>query len=44
MSKREVLVTPWGEMMDYLACFSIEAGASQKKKEMSKYDMFFSIM
>ncbi len=44
MSKREILVTPYGEMLDMLACFAIDAGAKQKKKELSQYDMFFNIL
>jgi len=43
MSKREILVTPYGEMLDMLACFAIDAGASQKKKKKSQYDLFFNV-
>ncbi len=44
MSKREILVTPMGEMMDMLACFSIDqGGAKQKKEELSLYDKLFRV-
>lgn len=41
MSKREVLVTPYGEMLDMLSCFAIDAGASQEKDPLTQEQMFF---
>lgn len=36
MSKREVLVTPVGEMRDMIACMSIESGDAKPKKKKKK--------
>jgi len=44
MSKAEVLVTPYGEMMDMLACSAIDAGAKQKKEKLSMEQILFDIM
>jgi hypothetical protein len=33
MSKREILITPYGEMMDMLACLSIDEGTAVPKKK-----------
>lgn len=44
MSKREVLITPFGEMMDMLACSAIDAGAKQKGKQLTQEEMFFDII
>lgn len=39
MSKREILYTPIGEMLDMLACMSIyEGGAKQKPPKMKMED------
>lgn len=35
MSKAEVTVTRWGEMMDLIACHAIYNGAKPKKKKKS---------
>lgn len=43
MSKREILVTRYGEMCDMLACFAIDAGASQKKPQMTMEDILFDL-
>lgn len=41
MSKREILVTPYGEMLDMLACFAIDSGSAEpKKKKMSMEEIF----
>jgi len=41
MSKREILVTPYGEMLDMLACFAIDSGASQKKEKPTMEQIIF---
>lgn len=38
MSKREILVTPYGEMLDMLACLSIYSGAAKPKKEKLSFE------
>lgn len=43
MSKREILVTPYGEMLDMLACSAIDAGAKQKEPKMKMEDILFSL-
>lgn len=43
MSKQEILVTPFGEMLDMLACFAIDNGASQKKPKLTQEQMFFGV-
>lgn len=41
MSKREILVTPYGEMLDMLVCSQIDSGAAEpKKKKMSMEEIF----
>ena len=42
MSEKEVDLTRWGEMLDYLACMAIESGAKpkRKKKILSFEDIF----
>lgn len=41
MSKQEILITPYGEMLDMLACFQIDSGAAEpKKKKMSMEEIF----
>lgn len=44
MSKEEILVTPYGEMLDMLACSAIDAGANQKKEKLSQEQMFFDVL
>lgn len=44
MSKREILVTPYGEMLDMLACSAIDNGASQKKPKLTMEDILFKIL
>ena len=41
MSKREILITPYGEMLDMLACSAIDAGASQKKEKPTMEQIIF---
>lgn len=43
MSKREILATPYGELMDMLACFAIDGGASQKKAKPSMETILFEL-
>ena len=43
MSKEEVLITPYAEMMDMLACSAIDAGASQKKKKLTMEEILFEV-
>lgn len=43
MGKREILVTPYGELLDMLACFAIENGATQKGRGLTTEDKFFNI-
>lgn len=43
MGKREILVTPYGEMLDMLACSAIDAGASQKKPKMKMEEILFEL-
>ena len=39
MTKQEILVTPYGEMMDMISCLSIyEGNATQKIKRSWKYE------
>lgn len=38
MSKREVLATPYGEMLDMIACLSIYEGNAKPKKEKMKFE------
>lgn len=33
MDKREILVTPYAEMLDMLACLAIDNGAKQKTEK-----------
>ena len=33
MSKQEILVTPYGEMLDMLACSAIDSGNAEPKKQ-----------
>ena len=40
MSKREILVTQWGEMQDMIACLSIFDGSAVPKKEKKRYTAF----
>ena len=44
MCKREVLVTPYGEMLDMLACSYIDAGTKQKKRKLTQEQMFFDVI
>jgi hypothetical protein len=44
MSKQEVLVTPYGEMMDMLACSAIDAGGKQKGSHLTQSEMFFDVI
>ena len=44
MTKKEVLVTPYGEMMDMIACMNIDAGAKQKKEELTQEQILFELM
>lgn len=45
MSKQEILVTPYAEMLDMLACLAIDNGAKQKteKKKLSQFDQLFNV-
>lgn len=45
MSKREILATPYEEMLDMLACLAIDNGASQKKEKFKpkQFDQLFSV-
>lgn len=43
MSKPEILVTPYGEMLDMLACSAIDQGAKQKRKPLSMESILFSL-
>lgn len=45
MGKREILATPYEEMLDMLACLAIDNGARQKaeKKKLSQFDQFFNV-
>ncbi len=44
MSKQEILVTPFSEMLDMLACSAIDqGGAKQKKEELTPYQKFFCV-
>ena len=43
MSKEEILITPYGEMMDMLACSYIDAGASQKKRKLTMEEILFEV-
>jgi len=45
MDKREILVTPYAEMLDMLACLAIDNGAKQKteKKKLSQFDQMFNV-
>lgn len=43
MSKREVLITPFGEMMDMIACSAIDNGAKQKGNRLTQSEMFFDV-
>lgn len=40
MSKREILITPYGEMMDMLACLSIYEGTAVPKKQTKHFTSF----
>jgi hypothetical protein len=42
MSKREILITPYGEMMDMIACLSIYDGNAvpKSKKKNKRYTAF----
>lgn len=44
MSKQEVLVTPYGEMMDMLNCSVIDAGAKQKAEKLSREQIMFDVL
>lgn len=43
MSKRETLVTPYGEFLDLLACFSIYNGNATQKKKLRMEDILFGM-
>lgn len=43
MSKQEILITPIGEMMDMLACFSIFEGAAKPKKPKMNFNDFIHL-
>lgn len=43
MSKREILITPYGEMCDMLACSAIDNGASQKKPKKTMEEILFNL-
>lgn len=45
MSKREILVTPYAEMLDMLACLAIDNGAKQKaqKKKITQFNQMLNV-
>lgn len=44
MSKQEVLVTPYGEMIDMLNCSAIDNGAKQKKAQLTQEQILFELL
>jgi len=44
MTKQEVLVTPYGEMIDMLNCSAIDAGAKQKAQKLTQEQILFEIL
>lgn len=36
MDKREILVTPYGEMIDMISCLSVYQGVAREKKKKRK--------
>ena len=44
MSKQEVLITPYDEMMDILACSAIDAGGKQKGSHLTQTEMLFDVV
>jgi len=43
MTKQEVLVTPYSEMLDMLACQMIDNGAKQKREKLSMEQILFEL-
>ena len=43
MSRREILCTPLGEMLDMMDCNAIAHGAKVKEPERSLDDIFFNV-
>lgn len=41
MSKEEVLITPYGEMIDMLNCQAIDNGAKQKEPKVTQEEIWF---
>lgn len=37
MEKREILATPYGEMIDMISCLSVYQGTAREKKKPKKY-------
>lgn len=44
MSRREIMATPVGEMLDMLDCHAIAHGAEPKAAERSLDDILFNVM